>query len=155
QFSCVAFFGCDQLGASSLTSKRTRRRRCGARTRGYPGTRRHRAASQRALREGRLDKFLRGSGYCKNWALPGSTRCRLHGGASTGPTTPDGMARTVAAMKAGRLRWLAKLKAEGKPAPCGRKKGGRNSPQEEREHAAYVRQCRREFRQLDLVLRAE
>ncbi len=27
---------------------------------------------------------------------------RLHGGLSTGPTTPEGMARTVAALKAGR-----------------------------------------------------
>jgi len=58
-------------------------------------------------------------------------------------------------MKAGRLRWLAKLKSEGKPVSWGRKKGGRNAPLEEREHAAYVRQCRREFRQLELVLRAE
>jgi hypothetical protein len=52
-------------------------------------------------------------------ALPGRIRCRLHGGASTGPTTPEGMARTLAAMQAGRLRWLSKLKAQGKPIPCG------------------------------------
>jgi hypothetical protein len=38
-------------------------------------------------------------------------------------------------MQAGRLRWLAQLKAEGKPAPCGRKKGGRNAPLEERRLA--------------------
>jgi hypothetical protein len=38
-------------------------------------------------------------------------------GLSTGPTTPEGMARTIAAMKAGRLRWLAQLKSEGKPIP--------------------------------------
>src|SRR5262249_18418898 len=55
----------------------------------------------------------------------------------------------------GRRCWLAQLKAEGKKAPCGRKKGGRNAPLDEREHAAYVRQCRREWRQLDLALRAE
>jgi hypothetical protein len=45
-------------------------------------------------------------------------------------------ARTVAAMKAGRVRWLEKLKSEGKRVPCGRKKGGRNRPAEERERAA-------------------
>ena len=95
------------------------------------------------------------SGYCKNWAVPGGTRCRLHGGLSTGPTTPEGMARTVAAMKTGRLRWLAKLKAEGKPAPCGRKKGGRNAPLEEREHAAYVRKCDRDFRRIVHRTRAD
>ena len=57
------------------------------------------------------------------------------------------MVRTVAAMKAGRLRWLAKLKSEGKRVPCGRKKGGRNRPAEERERAAreekWLRDCQR------------
>jgi hypothetical protein len=38
-------------------------------------------------------------------------------------------------MQAGRRRWLAKLKAEGKPIPCGRKKGDRNAPLEERRLA--------------------
>jgi hypothetical protein len=69
----------------------SRRRRCGARTR-QGG-----AAMDRAIREGRLSQFFRTSSYCKNWALPGSKRCRLHGGLSTGPTTPEGMARTIAA----------------------------------------------------------
>jgi hypothetical protein len=32
------------------------------------------------------------------------------------------MARTLAAMQAGRLRWLAKLKAEGKKSPSAAKK---------------------------------
>jgi hypothetical protein len=53
------------------------------------------------------------------------------------------VARTVAALKAGRVRWLAKLRAEGKPIPGGRKKGGRNLPKDEREHAEYEKQCRR------------
>jgi hypothetical protein len=131
--------------------KRPRRRRCGARTRGDPRARRHGTAQDRALREGRLSQFLRTSSYCKNWALPGSKRCRLHGGLSTGPTTLEGMARTIAAMKAGRLRWLAQLKSEGKPIPCGRRKGGRNAPPEERERAAYVRECERKYR--DMVRR--
>jgi hypothetical protein len=65
------------------------------------------------------------------------------------------MARTVAAMKAGRLRWLARLKAEGKPAPCGRKKGGRNLPADEREQIAYEKECHRFARKMHRQSRAE
>jgi hypothetical protein len=99
----------------------------------------------RAIRAGELAKFLRRN-RCRNWALAGSTRCRLHGGCSTGPITPEGMARTLAAMNAGRVRWLARLKAERKPVPCGRKKGSRNRSAEEREQAAYQRECHRHLR---------
>lgn len=49
------------------------------------------------------------------------------------PVTVEGKARTVAAMKEGRAKWLAKLQSEGQPIPCGRKKGGRNRSIEERE----------------------
>jgi hypothetical protein len=63
--------------------------------------------------------------YCKNWAVRGRTRCKFHGGMSTGPKTPEGKARVVAAMVEGRRRWLARLKAEGKPFPGGRKPGSR------------------------------
>jgi hypothetical protein len=85
--------------------------------------------------------------YCRNWRVPGRHRCRLHSGLSTGPTTPEGMARTVAAMLAGRRRWLVRLKSEGQPIPCGRKKGGRNAPLEERELMIFAsvsssRRCR-------------
>jgi hypothetical protein len=65
------------------------------------------------------------------------------------------MARTVAAMKAGRARWLAQLKSEGEPIPCGRKKGGHNLPVEEREQAAYEKRCHREARLMLQRLRAE
>jgi hypothetical protein len=65
--------------------------------------------------------------FCKNWALPGSRRCRMHGGLSTGPRTPEGKARSlaarIAAMVEGRKRWLEKMKAEGKKLKCGRKSG--------------------------------
>jgi hypothetical protein len=75
---------------------------------------------------------------------------------STGPTTrPEAWQRTVAAMKAGRERWPAKLKSEGKPFPCGRKKGGRNLPAEEREQVAYEKQCRRQAREVLRQIRAE
>jgi hypothetical protein len=65
------------------------------------------------------------------------------------------MARTLAAMQAGRRRWLAKLKAEGKPIPCGRKKAGHNAPLEERLHAAYLREQDRVYRPIELQMRAQ
>ena len=124
------------------------RRRCDAR---LPA---RAVARDRAMRAGEPTKFLRRN-RCRNWALTGSKRCRLHGGRSTGPTTPDGKARTVAAMKAGRARWLAQLKSEGKPIPCGRKKGGRNLPAEEREQIACEKRRLREGRAVLHQIRAE
>ena len=111
-------------------------------------------ARDRAVSAGELAKYLRRN-RCKNWAVRGSKRCRLHGGLSTGPTTPEGKARTIEALKAGRRRWLAKLKSEGKPIPFGRKKGGHNRPLEEREHDAYVQQCRRDSRLMARRMRTE
>ena len=126
------------------------RARCNARTR------QNDAALYRAAREGRLTEYLRRSGTrCRNWPERGQKRCRFHGGRSTGPTTPDGKARTVAAMKAGRARWLAELKSEGKPIPCGRKKGGRNLPGGEREQIACEKRRLREGRLMLQKLRAE
>ena len=72
----------------------------------------------------------RRSTSCQKAALKGKTRCRLHGGKSTGPRTPEGKARTIAAhTKHGRrsrehvekvkainaeLRWLTnQLKLQG------------------------------------------
>ena len=57
---------------------------------------------------------------CLRWPVDGLFgRCHLHGGKSTGPKTPEGKARVVAAMVAGRARWLEQLKADGKKVPCG------------------------------------
>ena len=67
--------------------------------------------------------------YCRNWAVPGRSRCRFHGGMSTGPKTPEGKARVVAAMTAGRRLWVERMKAEGRKFPCGRKPGSRIKPQ--------------------------
>ena len=122
--------------------KRAQRRRCDARTKHNP------AALDRAKSAGpaELRKYLHRH-RCRNWALPGSKRCRLHGGHSTGPRTPEGKSRTIAAMNKGRARWLAKLKAEGKAIPWGRKKGGRNRSPEEREQAAWEKRCAREWRE--------
>jgi hypothetical protein len=50
-------------------------------------------------------------------------RCRIHGGLCTGPKSPEGKARVVAAMVPGRLAWIARLRAEGRKLPSGRKAG--------------------------------
>jgi hypothetical protein len=52
-------------------------------------------------------------------------RCWVHGGASTGPRTPDGKARVVAAMVEGRRKWVERRRAEGRKFPSGRKRGER------------------------------
>jgi hypothetical protein len=49
---------------------------------------------------------------CKAIGLGKGGRCKNHGGASTGPRTPEGLARTTAAMRAGRQRWHERQKAE-------------------------------------------
>jgi hypothetical protein len=63
--------------------------------------------------------------YCRNFAIRGKTRCKFHGGMSPGPKTPEGKARVVAAMVAGRRRWVERMKAEGRKFPGGRKPGSR------------------------------
>ncbi len=50
-------------------------------------------------------------------------RCRVHGGASTGPKTSEGKARVVAAMVEGRRKWLERRRAEGRRFTAGRKGG--------------------------------
>ena len=84
-------------------------------------------------------EYLRSSSRCRNCAVRGKKRCRLHGGFSTGPRTPEGKARTVAAMVEGRRRLLDKLKAEGKRVPWGRKRGGVNRSAAERQLAQHAR----------------
>jgi hypothetical protein len=124
--------------------------RCNARIR------RTDAARDRAAREGPLTEYLRPSRErCRNWPVRGKKRCRMHGGLSTGPTTAEGMAHTLAAMKAGRARWLAELKAAEKPIPCGRKKGGQNLPADEREQFAYEKRCHQQACELGRQTRAE
>ena len=62
--------------------------------------------------------------FCRKWAVPGKRRCHLHGGLSTGPKTPEGKARTLAAMLEGRRRRIAELALEGKKINGGHN-GGR------------------------------
>ena len=85
-------------------------------------------------------EYLRSSSRCRNWVVRGKKRCRLHGGFSTGPRTPEGKARTVAAMVEGRRRLLEKLRAEGKQVPWGRKRGGVNRSAAERQLARASKQ---------------
>ena len=100
-------------------------------------------------------RYLRRSGgQCKRPPVAGSTRCRLHGGCSTGPKTPEGKARSNAAATMGRARWVVEWTAKGQPFPCGRKKGGRNLPLQEREQLAVEKRRRRQARILLRELRA-
>jgi hypothetical protein len=61
---------------------------------------------------------------CRKWAVPGKTRCYLHGGKSTGPRTPEGKAASLAARLEGRRRRIAQLALEGKKIATGHN-GGR------------------------------
>jgi hypothetical protein len=72
--------------------------------------------------------------FCKAWAMENG-RCRVHGGLSTGPRSPDGKARVVAAMVEGRRKWVALRRAAGKKFPAGRKRGERWATEPMRERA--------------------
>jgi hypothetical protein len=66
-------------------------------------------------------------GFCRKWPVPGKERCRFHGGCSTGARTEEGKARALAAMCAGRQRWLEEMRkkvtGEIDRFPGGRKSG--------------------------------
>ena len=47
----------------------------------------------------------RKGGPCKAQRLPGKTRCRFHGGMSTGPRTPEGRERIAAAQRRRWAKW--------------------------------------------------
>lgn len=42
---------------------------------------------------------------CRARAFPGKTRCKFHGGASTGPKTPEGRERIAEAQRRRWARW--------------------------------------------------
>ena len=62
---------------------------------------------------------------CRRWPVPGRTRCRLHGGLSTGAKTPEGKARVLAALIEGRQRWLEEMRAKKDAGLIARFPGGR------------------------------
>jgi hypothetical protein len=101
----------------------SRRQRCGARVKNL-------------IRIGKNGVKLTRGFYCKGLAMENG-RCWVHGGASTGPRTPEGKARVVAAMVEGRRKWVARRRAQGKKFPAGRKLGERwvTEPMRERARA--------------------
>lgn len=52
------------------------------------------------------DANVRSGRKCRNRVVPGKTKCRLHGGASSGPKTAEGRARIAEAQ---RKRWRRRL----------------------------------------------
>ena len=93
-------------------------------------------------------KLHRKLAACRRWPVPGRTRCRLHGGMSTGARTPEGRARVLAALIEGRRRWLERMRERKKAGliarfPGGRKPGDRwvtpRMRQREMETAARMR----------------
>jgi hypothetical protein len=90
--------------------------------------------------------------YCRNWAISGKTRCKFHGGMSTGPRTPEGKRRVVAAMVGGRRRWVERMKAEGRKFPGGRKSRSRMATSRKPTTAAAkptaAVQLRRQYRHM-------
>lgn len=44
---------------------------------------------------------------CRSKALHRGSKCKFHGGLSTGAKTPEGKERAIAAMRAGQAQWIA------------------------------------------------
>lgn len=49
---------------------------------------------------------------CRNKAEPDHWVCKFHGGLSTGPRTPEGRQRSLAALQEGNKRWRARTKGD-------------------------------------------
>jgi hypothetical protein len=109
------------LSARPATDGPSRRQRCGARVKNL-------------IRIGKTGVKVSRGPFCKAWAMENG-RCWMHGGASTGPRTPEGKARVAAAMVEGRRKWVERRRAEGKKFPAGRKRGERWATEPMRERA--------------------
>jgi hypothetical protein len=101
----------------------SRRRRCDARVKNL-------------FRIGKNSVRVARGFFCKAWAMENG-RCRVHGGLSTGPRSPEGKARVVAAMVMGRRKWVERRRVEGKKFPAGRMRDERwvTEPMRERARA--------------------
>jgi hypothetical protein len=111
------------LGSSNHRRRirRRQRKRCDARVKNRVKTRKNGMAIIRGPR-------------CRAWGMENG-RCRVHGGASTGPKSPEGKARVVAAMVEGRRRWVERRRAEGRRVTAGRKTGSATVTEPMRERA--------------------
>ena len=69
-----------------------------------------RDARSRASVEMRCGAMTRKGTPCQAGPFGKGGRCRFHGGASTGPRTPEGKARSLAAAREGYARWRAQQK---------------------------------------------
>jgi hypothetical protein len=108
------------------------------------GSWRRRCGAWAKHKKGRAAGKFRGlHPFCRRWAVPGKTRCHLHGGRSTGPKTPEGQAaRTWAAVPAmveGRRRRIAQLALEGRRINTGHN-GGRPRKDGQPVHRKQTRQ---------------
>jgi hypothetical protein len=56
----------------------------------------------------RCGALTRRKDWCRSWPIKGKKRCRMHGGCSTGPRTPQGKA----ASQTGVARWRAETRAQ-------------------------------------------
>ena len=88
-------------------------------------------------------------GFCRKWPVPGKTRCRFHGGLSTGAITEDGKARSLAAMHDGWQRWHEEMRAKKAAGEIDRFPGGRKSG------ARWVTPRMRELREIEAMRRVQ
>jgi hypothetical protein len=88
-------------------------------------------------------------GFCRKWPVPGKTRCRFHGGLSTGAITEDGKARSLAAMREGWQRWLEETRAKKATGEVERFPGGRKSG------PRWVTPRMRELREIEAMRRVQ
>jgi hypothetical protein len=90
-------------------------------------------------------KLVGQDAYCDRPPVPGKRRCERHGGLNTGPKSVEGMAAVAERMKLGRLDWIAKMRAEGRPLPfAGFRPKGSGTPREARQKARHGRQAQRQ-----------
>jgi len=55
----------------------------------------------------------RSGGRCLRYPLEGKRRCKLHGGASTGPRTPEGRDNSLSTLTNGHQQWYERMKERG------------------------------------------
>ena len=88
-------------------------------------------------------------GFCRKWPVPGKERCKFHGGLSTGPLTDEGKEKSLAAMRAGRQRWLEETRARKAAGEIDRFPGGRKSS------PRWVTPRMRELREIEAMRRVQ